>query len=227
MAIIKLGATVIGIRGTLGGITYSANRAGVYAKSWARPPRVRTQQQNLPNAQLSTVSQAWKTITAAQRTAWNTWAAVTAPARYNSLGVQIFLSGHQWFCAMNTIRLQAGQVILAPAPVLAQPAAPTITAIVYTIAPIVQFTYPLNTFLGFYIHMDFARGTSTGQISYARPTFRSFTTTVFFGNNAIVTTQVTTRIGAIQAGQQYWSRIARSNVEGLVGPSTNLLVTST
>ena len=37
MAIIKVGAPLAGIRGTLGGITYSENGSGTYAKQWSRP----------------------------------------------------------------------------------------------------------------------------------------------------------------------------------------------
>lgn len=131
MAIIKFGATVVGVRGTIGGITYSANKAGPHAKIWTRGANPRTTNQARQRNNQSTCAAAWRSITGAQQTAWDTYAAAAPQQLFNSLGIGYFISGFAWFCSMNSNLLRAGAAINAPAPVLAIPAAPTVTSFVF------------------------------------------------------------------------------------------------
>ena len=122
MAIIKLGATVIGIRGTIGGITYSANGSGPYCRGWSGALKKRTSLQSIQRAHVAELGQSWRSLTSAQQTAWNALSAAPPEAVTNSLGETIVLSGYQWFC-----KIVARRFLVASAPSLLAPttAAPT------------------------------------------------------------------------------------------------------
>jgi hypothetical protein len=47
MAIVSFGAPITGMRGSIGGITYSGNKSGAYAKIWAKSANVRTPKQSV------------------------------------------------------------------------------------------------------------------------------------------------------------------------------------
>jgi len=127
MAIIQLGTTVVGIAGTIGGITFSRNKSGPYVRSWGNSPNQRKLLQNTQRSFIAQMPAAWRACTAAQRTAWNTYAALPAQQLFNSLGQPYFASGNAWFTSMNTNRVHRAQTIAFAAPILARPAAVAVT----------------------------------------------------------------------------------------------------
>ncbi len=147
MAIIKLGITVVGIRGTIGGITFSQNKAGPYAKAWRKPVDPRTPGQLAARALLSTIPTEWRAITQAQRDAWDTWAALPAQDLTNPLGETYSISGFAWFNKFNTWGLSLGFTVRTAAPTLPKPAPPTIlTATVQNTVLQADVTYASGTF---------------------------------------------------------------------------------
>lgn len=126
MAIIKIGAPLSGIRGTLGGITYSENGSGPYAKQWSRPVNPRTGLQTQERGFLARMPGLWAALTDAQRADWRTFAEDPAQEKTNSLGEAYYASGYNWFCQCNVSLLRVGRATIQPAPTQAQPAAPTI-----------------------------------------------------------------------------------------------------
>lgn len=98
MAIIKLGATVVGIRGTAGGLTFSVNGSGPFVKAWGGARHKRTLKQSTQRSNIGDLAQRWRALTGAQRTAWNALTAAPPEVVTNSLGEVIALSGYQWFC---------------------------------------------------------------------------------------------------------------------------------
>lgn len=134
MAIVKIGAPLSGIRGTIGGITYSANGAGPYCRQWSRGSDPGSPKQATQRAYLARMPQAWAALTAAQRTAWDTFAALAAQALTNSLGETYYASGFNWFCKCNTRLLRSGRSLITATPTQARPAAPTISDFRVTVA---------------------------------------------------------------------------------------------
>lgn len=128
MANIKLGATVVGIRGTIDGITYSANKSGPYAKGWARSSNPRTSLQAAQRNRIANWSNYWKTLSSANKTAWDAYAADPAQELTNSLGEPYFISGFNWFVALSTNLQQAGESVIDTAPLLGTPTAPLLTS---------------------------------------------------------------------------------------------------
>lgn len=132
MATTKLAAPLSGLRGTVGGWTFSANGAGTYAKLWSPPSQPRSPLQQAQRGNLSQLPNEWRALTDAQRTAWNTWAALPAQAQTNSLGDTYYLNGFQWFVKCNTRLMRSGRATIATYPTGSYPAAPASAAITVT-----------------------------------------------------------------------------------------------
>ncbi len=134
MAIIKVGAPLAGIRGTLGGIVYSQNLAGTYAKQWAKGPNPRTPKQSGQRTFLARMPALWNALNPAERTAWGTFAALPAQDLTNPLGETYSASGYNWFCKCNIRLLRTGRATISATPSQARPSAPTINAFRVTTA---------------------------------------------------------------------------------------------
>lgn len=120
MAVIKLGALISGIRGTVGGVTYSANRSGPYAKSWSRPPIALSPLQAERVSNLAGFAAGWQALSAANQATWDAYAP-TRPLT-NSLGETYNASGFNWYCRINTHLEDAGLAWRSTAPTLPLPA---------------------------------------------------------------------------------------------------------
>jgi len=129
MAITKIGPPLAGIRGTLGGVVYSANGSGTYCKPWAPPSNPRTELQMVERSYLASMPALWQALSSAQRTAWDTFAALGAQALVNSLGETYYASGYNWFVKCNIRLLRVGRATISAAPTIPRPAAPTITGL--------------------------------------------------------------------------------------------------
>lgn len=130
MAIIVYGAPVDEVRGTIGGVTFSANRAGSYAKGWRRPTDPATPDQMAKRASINALPNAWRGLTTLQQNGWNTFATTPPETLTNSLGQTYTLSGYGWFCKLNARRLTVGQTILSAAPAATPATAPPLNYLV-------------------------------------------------------------------------------------------------
>lgn len=105
--------------GSAGGLVAAKNLGGNYLRKRVKPLNPRSDDQERARSQLASASQAWDTITASQRTAWNDAAKTkTVP---NRLGEDSKLSGQQWFCRINAFQLLCGRTIIAAPPSLTAP----------------------------------------------------------------------------------------------------------
>lgn len=106
MAIFK-SASMTSASGSVGGMTYSHNRSGMYMRARRIPVNPNsTDQQTIRNA-LAASSAAWRALDEAQRVAWAAYAAATPVL--NPLGDTIFLTGQQQYVASNSFAQQGGQ----------------------------------------------------------------------------------------------------------------------
>ncbi len=147
MAIIKLGTIVTGIRGTLGGIVFSANASGPYAKRWRMPIIGRAPKQLEQRNLLSAMPTTWRALTQTQRDAWDTWAALPGQELTNSLGDPYYISGFLWYTKINVWGVTIGFSLLSNPPTMTKPTAPTIlTADVQNTPLTAKVTYAAGTF---------------------------------------------------------------------------------
>lgn len=92
--------------GSIAGLTYSRNRFGMYTRARAVPVNPNSGNQQAVRNAFSELSTAWnETLTAAQRAAWDVYAA-NVPV-INSLGATVYLTGQQRYVGANTVRRQA------------------------------------------------------------------------------------------------------------------------
>lgn len=127
MAILKLGATIVGIRGTIGGLVFSANQAGPYARIWQMPSNPRTELQTQSRSFLSQQASGWRALTSSQRADWDTFAALPAQALTNPLGETYYISGFGWYVKTNARLLQMDRTPNTTYPTSTRPSAPTVT----------------------------------------------------------------------------------------------------
>lgn len=138
MALIKAGGGVTGISGSIAGTTFARNRAGLYARAWAKPVNPVSPRQSAVRAAFGARATAWGSLTAAQVIAWNDYAATMS--RLNRIGEEYTPKGRQVFMEVNQNLANAGETTLTdPGPSTNSPGlneviwnAPETTAGVFT-----------------------------------------------------------------------------------------------
>jgi len=96
--------------GSLAGVTAGHNKSGYYLRNRSTPTNPQSGRQTAVRNALTSLVQRWNNVlTAAQRQAWNNYAA-NVPVT-NPLGDAINLSGQNWYVSCNAARLQAITVL--------------------------------------------------------------------------------------------------------------------
>ena len=114
-----------GASGSIGGVTYSHNRSGMYRRARSIPVNPNTSFQTQVRSALTDLVNRWiDTLNSAQRSAWNTYGQ-NVPVT-NPLGASITLSGQNWYIAANAPRLQVNSKIGPPTALPRLDNAPTI-----------------------------------------------------------------------------------------------------
>lgn len=104
--------------GSIGGVTYSHNRGGMYQRARAIPTNPNSPEQMAVRNIFGGLADHWgNTLTAAQRTAWDTYA--TFISWLNKLGQSTSLTGFNMYIRSNTPRIQAGLARVDDAPITA------------------------------------------------------------------------------------------------------------
>jgi len=115
MALVKFGAGIVQMSGSIGGTTFARNRFGNYSRAKTKPVNPQTSAQVLVRATLATLTTRWsETLTAAQRTAWNLYGA--SLAMLNKLGETVYLTGFNHYIRSNSMLLRAGFTIVDAGP---------------------------------------------------------------------------------------------------------------
>jgi len=99
MAIIN--PTLGEMRGKLGGLVFSRNKGGTYARSMAVPTNPNSARQQATRNWMAWCATTWESVlTEAQREQWREWA--ETHSSLNSLGQTIFLTALDWYAKANT-----------------------------------------------------------------------------------------------------------------------------
>lgn len=108
-------ALVTQASGSVGGMTASHNKGGMYFRARSIPVNPASSFQTAVRNALGALVNIWNSVlTSTQRTGWENYAAVVY--KTNPLGDQLQLSGQQWYIACNTPRIQAGLARVDTAP---------------------------------------------------------------------------------------------------------------
>jgi len=117
MALVKFGGGITQMAGSIGGTTFARNRYGNYARSRTKPTNPNTARQQTIRSALAFLTERWSlTLTAAQRTAWNLYAANVT--MLNRLGESVNLSGFNMYIRSNSIRKAFGLAVIDAGPVV-------------------------------------------------------------------------------------------------------------
>jgi hypothetical protein len=101
--------------GSVGGATWSRNAAGMYIRARATPVNPNTSRQSAVRAAMSSMVVYWhSTLTAAERAAWDTYAANTPLT--DPLGQQQTVSGQNMFLRSNILRQWRSLGVIDAAP---------------------------------------------------------------------------------------------------------------
>lgn len=216
MAILKFGTIVTAARGTIAGTIFSANKAGPYAKAWARPAIAATTKQRNARAPFSGFASVWRSLSGAQRTAWASFAADPAQEQTNSLGDGYYLSGWQWFCKLNGWRMQPYNItaaacdaitpaIIEDAPATGASPAPTLTTLTAHYGPPTDVSIAFTTAIlttGEYL-LFAARPAFTQASNYVPPTLQSIAAFGYGATSPIdLSDAIDAALGGLRPGAQ-------------------------
>lgn len=212
--------------GSLGGITASRNRGGMYFRARAIPTDPNTPSQAEIRAILGALAGRWlSALVQANRDAWDLYASlvtVTGP-----LGDPIILSGQQHFIRANSPRQQAGNPLVFNGPVIFDLGGPADTfglaASNATQLVDIDFTQtdPWNQEVGGVLNVYVSRPQNV-TINYYRGPYRFAGQATGDGlGGQVPPLQVTSPI-LLAVGQRVFARTRASRADGRLGPSTFL-----
>lgn len=116
-ALVKYGAGIVQMSGSIAGTTFARNRYGNYARARTKPTNPSSDRQIKMRSILSTLTTRWsQTLSAAQRTAWNLYA--TSVAMTNKLGETVYLSGFNHYIRSNSPVGDIGNTYIDDGPTL-------------------------------------------------------------------------------------------------------------
>ncbi len=108
------GSLVINPRGSLGGVTFSMNGSGNYARAKRIPIDKKTSSQRLQRGQFGSISQFWRQLTSTQIQSWKSLAA-SIPL-YDKLGNLYYRTGFQQWKFNSANLTSVGNFALSSAP---------------------------------------------------------------------------------------------------------------
>lgn len=107
MAKLLFTAVVAGMRNSLAGTVFSANRSGAYVRTKVTPINPQTGDQSLVRNRLASLASNWALLSEAERALWN--AATVDYPRTDQFGQTYYMSGLNLYMSLNTNLETAGQ----------------------------------------------------------------------------------------------------------------------
>jgi len=115
MGLVRFGAGIVQISGSIAGDVHARNRFGNYIRPRTIPTNPNTALQQSTRAALAALTERWsETLTAAQRTAWNLYG--TSVAMTNRLGETIYLTGFNHYIRSNLFLQRYGITVIDAGP---------------------------------------------------------------------------------------------------------------
>jgi len=219
MAIIKLGVTVAGIRGTIGGITFSANKSGAHAKILSMPSRPQTILQLQQRGYLASMGTLWRSLSTAEQGDWDAFAASPPETDYNSLGEVYLLSGYGWFTRICIRRRRTAQAEDLLAPTSTPVAAPLTFDLELhpaTGSPDEAIcTYTVDDFLDHYVIMEMSQAPGQGSNVQTNRFLMMIERTPGTSTQTKFTSIYFARFGSTQTNQRFFARLYKQSVDAI------------
>ena len=117
MALVRFGAGIVAMSGSIAGDVHARNRSGNYVRARTKPINPNTARQVEVRSAVTLLAERWSSVlTAVQRIAWGLYA--DSVAMKNKLGETIFLSGFNHYIRSNVIIVQTGGTIIDDGPTI-------------------------------------------------------------------------------------------------------------
>ena len=219
MAIFTPGPLITDIRGSVGGVTFSANKAGMHAKSLAVPTDPLTPKQSIQRGYLSYMGALWRTLTSIQQAAWDALAASPPEIDSNSLGEQYYLSGFGWFCRICVRRLRTGQSQVLTCPANAPVSPPTtFTLDLYPAngdADRCVINYTSGEFATHYAIMDLSLAPGQGSNTRTSHYVMTWEALGEYATYSQAGLRYHDNFGVTQISQRFFARLYRQHADGI------------
>jgi hypothetical protein len=154
--------------GSIGGNTWARNKGGLYIKMKASPTNPNSARQQAVRGFMATASGQWQGLTAPQQDAWDLFALIHP--KQDPLGQEYFLTGHQWYVALQSVVLDQGLVQITDPPSGPEPVAllsATVTFTADTAVSVVFTATPLAADEAIYLWQGVPQG-GTGDPNFAQ-----------------------------------------------------------
>lgn len=216
---LKFGALVVDGRNKIGGHVASKNRAGAYLRTKVTPVNPQTTRQSVVRSLLTSISQAWRGLTQAQRDAWN--ATVANFKKTDIFGDITNPSGFNLFQRLNNNIITLGGALISTPPAIAsldQYSAASLTYTVGTPALSLAFTAVAGGDSGYKV---FATPPVSPGKNFVKSEFRLITQGAVIGVSPLnILAAYTAKFGGVGAvGDKIFVKIvpvgAASGLEGI------------
>jgi len=115
MALVKYGAGIVQMSGSIAGDVHARNRFGNYIRPRTKPVNPHSARQEAARAIVSFLAEYWHgDLNDTERNLWNVYAA--AVAMKNRLGETVHLTGFNHFIRSNAAQLNMGEAVIGAAP---------------------------------------------------------------------------------------------------------------
>lgn len=160
------------VSGSVGGLTYSHNKGGMYSRGRAIPTNPSTDVQITARADFSAASTRWNLLDESERQLWRDYAATQV--HIDKLGATILWSGQQEFIASNSLLNALGQTLVdVPPLVLTKPPFELISCVCDDAQSIGLLTSTLPAAAGARIFLGVSRPVSPGKNYFKGPFCRT------------------------------------------------------
>jgi hypothetical protein len=219
MAIVTIALPVTGIRGTLAGVVFSANKSGPYAKGWSSGCNPGTIGQVNQRGLMAQAGYLWRTLSTAEQGDWDTFAAAPPEDDYNSLGELILLSGFGWFTRILLRRRRCGLADDLLAPV----STPTTTPTTFTLdvhpstgaAADAHFDYTSGEFATYYAILQVAIAPGLGSNVWTSRYINCYEALGAAATSSNFGVAYFAAFGTTQIGQRFFARLYRQADTGI------------
>jgi len=216
---VALSSLITGARGTLGGVVFSQNASGPYARPYAVGPTKNTPPLKALRAIMSQHGAHWRSMSQALRDGWDVWSQLYAQKKVNSLGVDYWTNGWQWFVALNQRLELMGRARITAVPTTSIPSTPTLTTLTITTASdgTAVIVFSAGEWTGFDMVLQFSIRSSNGQaVCFLAKSVNILRKKAVIGSTTETVTSLQDFVGVIQAGQRGFLWAMRQNTEGRI-----------
>jgi hypothetical protein len=218
MAIVKFGTTVVGVRGTIGGITYSANASGPHARIWSKGSNPQTALQSQIRGRITGLGALWAALSPGDKAAWKAFGLAPPEVDTNSLGEVVHLTGWQWMVRVNQRRQAVGLATTSTVPTSSGVAAPITAAIAGSQLPggTVTVGWTAGDFpAGYSACLNFGIHPTTGLVSKTTGLLQIYAQHQPAGTSADITAAVGNRFGSVQSGWTLYAHLYKLRDDGV------------